>query len=95
VSVPANEILRLAVKIGEIASPASGDKNFLAGALAPLQNRDFAPAFARFDGTHESRSSSAEDQSVKFVNCFLSQEPSQFRGLIYLWMPLLVCSRVD
>ena len=48
--IAANEILRLAVKICEIATPATGDKNFLAGALAPLQNCDLAPTFAGFDG---------------------------------------------
>ena len=52
VRIAANEILRLAVKIREIATPATGDKNFLAGALAPLQNCDLAPTFAGFDGAN-------------------------------------------
>jgi len=81
VRIGTNEIMRRAVKIREIASPAAGNKNFLARAFTALQDRDSSPTFAGFDAAHQARSSSTDDQSIKFVNCFLRQEPTQFRGL--------------
>ena len=72
-SIAANEVLRLAVKIREVTSPSAGNKNLLTSAFVPLQDRNFASALTRFDGAYQSRSPTAQDQSIKFLNYFLFQ----------------------
>jgi len=65
--VGAEEILRAAVNVREIATAASGNEDFLANTIGTLEDRDAASAFAGFRGTEESRGAGAEDESVKFV----------------------------
>jgi hypothetical protein len=72
--IAANEVLRLAVKIREVASPSSGNKNLLTRAAVSLQNRNLAPALTCFDRAHQSGCAASQDQSIKFVNYFFHQE---------------------
>ena len=50
VGIGGEEILRLAMDVGEIAAASAGDEDFLADAVGVLQDRDAAAALARFDG---------------------------------------------
>ncbi len=93
--VAANEVFRLAVEISEIAASASGNQNFLPGTFASLQHRNFAPALPGLDGAHQPRSAGPQNQSVKVVNYFFCQAASRFRGLLCVFTPLLVCSRLN
>ncbi len=67
VLVGAEEILRAAVDVREVAAAAAGDENFLADAIGTLEDSDAASALAGFDGAEESRGACAENESVKFV----------------------------
>jgi hypothetical protein len=65
--VGANEILRAAMDICEIAAAAAGDENFLANAICAFKDGDAASSLAGFGCAEESRGAGAEDESVKFV----------------------------
>ena len=60
-----DEILGLAVQIGEIAAPAAGDEDLLANAIGVLQHGDPAATLAGFDGTHQSGCAAAENNYVE------------------------------
>src|SRR5579871_361567 len=59
------KIFRLALKIGEIASPSARDQDLLPQPVAVLKQRHASPALARLDRTHQSRGPTTENQSVK------------------------------
>ena len=59
------EILRLAVQVGEIAAAAAGNQNLLAQSVGVLEDRDAASALAGLDGAHQARRASAENQCVE------------------------------
>jgi len=65
--VGADEILRTAVDICEIATAAAGDEDFLADAIGAFEDGDAASALAGFGCAEESCGARAEDKSVKFV----------------------------
>ncbi len=56
------------MNIGEVAAPATRDQNFLAGTARVIEHGDAAPALAGFDGAHQARCSSAENQCVEMVD---------------------------
>jgi hypothetical protein len=55
------EVLRLGVKIREIAAAAAGDQDFLAHFFGAFEEHDAATALAGFDGAHETGCAAAED----------------------------------
>ena len=65
--VGADEILRAAMDIREIAAAAAGDEDFLADAIGAFEDGDAASALAGFGRAEESCGAGAEDESVKFV----------------------------
>ena len=67
VRVGTEEILRPAMNVGEVATPATGDENFLADLIGPFENRYTAAALAGFDRAEEPGSAGAEHESIKFV----------------------------
>jgi hypothetical protein len=67
VFICAEEILRAAVHVREIAAAAAGDEDFLANAIGTLEDGHAAAAFAGFGGAEESCGTSAENQCVKLV----------------------------
>jgi hypothetical protein len=67
VLICAEEILRAAVDVREIAAAAAGDEDFLANTIGPLEDGDAAAAFAGFSGAEEPSGTSAENQCVKLV----------------------------
>jgi hypothetical protein len=75
VLVRGDEVLRLAMEVGEIAAASAGDKDFFAYAIGALQHGDAPAALARFDGAEEAGRAGAENQSVKLVDhCGVSFE---------------------
>jgi len=66
--ISADEILRAAMDICEIASAAAGDENFLADAIGALKDGDAASALSSFGCAEESCGAGAEDENVKFVS---------------------------
>ena len=66
--IGAEEILRTAVDICEIATAAAGDENFLADAIGTFEDRDAASTLAGLCRTKESRGAGAEDESIEFVS---------------------------
>src|SRR5260370_10277833 len=67
VFVCGNEILRLAMNVGEITAPAAGDQDFLADAIGTLTHRDTPPAFAGLDRAEKARGAATEKERVKFA----------------------------
>jgi hypothetical protein len=78
--VVADEVLGLAIKIRKIAASSPGNQNLLTSPLISLQNGNLAPALTRLDGAHQSRSATAQNQNIKFVNYFPGHGFSRFRG---------------
>jgi len=79
VFVGAEKILGTAVDVREIAAPAAGDEDFFADAIGTLEDGYAASAFAGLRGAEESRSTGAENESVKFVG-WLRQAFDEPRG---------------
>ena len=50
VRVSGKEVVRLAMKVGEIAAAAAGDENVLANAVRVFEDSDPAAAFSGLDG---------------------------------------------
>jgi len=67
VLICAEEILRAAVDVREIAAATAGNEDFLANTIGTLEDGDAAAAFAGFGGAKESCGTSAENQCVKLV----------------------------
>jgi hypothetical protein len=65
VFVRGNEIVRLAMKVGEITASAAGNQDFLSDAIGALKHSDTPPAFAGFDRAMEASGSATKDHSVK------------------------------
>jgi hypothetical protein len=55
------------VQVGEVAAASAGDEDLLARPLGALEDRDTASAAAGFDGGHEARSATAEDEDIETV----------------------------
>ena len=66
--VGAEEILRTAVDVREVAAATTRDEDFLADAVGPFEDGDTAPAFAGFGGAEESCSAGAENDRIEFVS---------------------------
>ncbi len=60
-----NEILGLAVEVGEIAPPAARNQDFLAQSVGALEHGDTAAALAGFDGAHQAGRAATEDECVE------------------------------
>ncbi len=67
VRVGAEEILRPAMSVGEVATAAAGNENFLADTVGTFEDGHAAPALAGFERAEKSRGAGAEDESIKFV----------------------------
>lgn len=50
--------------IGEIAAPAAGDADLLAGGLGMIENQNGAAALAGADGTHHAGGARADDDHI-------------------------------
>ena len=61
------EILGLAVEVGEVAAAAAGDENLLAQAVGVFEHGDAASALAGLDGAHQARCAAAENQCVEVM----------------------------
>ena len=78
VRIGRDEVCRRAVKVGEIAAPAAGDKNFLSQPLGAFEDGHPPSPLAGFDGTHQSGSAAAENQSVIFMDQEISRAGKSF-----------------
>ena len=67
VGIGGEEIAGLRVQVGEVAAASAGDEDLLARPLGALEDRDTASAAAGFDGGHEARSATAEDEDIETV----------------------------
>jgi len=67
VGIRGEEILRLAMNVGEVAASAAGDEDFLADAVGVFEDGDAAATLARFDGAQQAGSAAADYQNVKFL----------------------------
>ena len=65
--IAAEEILRSAIKIGEITAAATRDQDFLSDAVCPFEDDHTSSALAGLDGAHQSGSTSSEDENVTLV----------------------------
>ena len=68
VFIRGNEIVRLAVNVGEIAASPAGDENLLPDSISMLEHGDTPPAIAGLDGAEESRGPAAKNQGVEFAH---------------------------
>ncbi len=68
VFVRGNEIFRLAMNVGEIATPPAGDEDFLADAIGMLEHGDTPPAFASLDRAEEASGTAAKHQRIKVAH---------------------------
>src|SRR5208337_4580492 len=67
VGIRGEEILRLAMNVGEVAAAPAGDEDFFADAVSVFQDGDAAAALARFDGAQQACSAAADYQNVEFL----------------------------
>ena len=58
------EILRLAMKVGEVAAASAGNKDFFADFFGAFEEQDTAAAFGGFSGAEEAGGAGAEDEDV-------------------------------
>jgi hypothetical protein len=64
VRVGGEEVFCAGVEVGEVAAPAAGDEDFLAGGVAMFEHSDTTAAAAGMDGAHESGGACAKDEYV-------------------------------
>jgi hypothetical protein len=62
-----DEIFWRAVKIGEVAAPATRDQDFLSRLFCAFYHCDMASTFTGFDGAHQSGGACSQNQNVVFV----------------------------
>ena len=62
------EVLGLAVEVGEIAAAAARDEDLLAEAVGMVEEGDAASALAGLEGAHEARCTTAENQCVEMMD---------------------------
>jgi hypothetical protein len=62
------EVLRLGVKIREVATAAAGDQDFFADFFGALEEHHAAAALSGFDGAQESGGAAAQNDHVKVVH---------------------------
>src|ERR1035441_1581635 len=65
VRISGEKVVRPAMQIGEIATPAAGNEDLLANAIGVLQHGDPAATLAGFEGTHQSGCAAAENNHVE------------------------------
>jgi hypothetical protein len=65
VFVRGEEVLRLAVNVGEIAAASPGNQNLLSNSIGMFEQGNTTAAFAGFDRAEEPRGATTENQSVK------------------------------
>ena len=61
------EVLRLAVNVGEVAAASAGDEDFLADAVGVFKDGDATATLAGLDGAQQTGSATADDQNVEFL----------------------------
>ena len=84
------KVIRTAVKVREIASPAAGNQDLLAHPIRALEHRHAPPAFACCDGAHQSRCPATHNQRVEGVGHERSHvEQAEPRQSIFLQQPLV------
>jgi predicted RNA binding protein YcfA (HicA-like mRNA interferase family) len=67
VRVRGNEVVRRAIKVGEITAPTAGNENLCAGTIRAFQKCHVAPTFAGFDCAHESGGSRAKNHRIAMI----------------------------
>jgi hypothetical protein len=67
VRIVGNKVFRLAVQVGEVAAPTTGDQDLFAYAPSAFQHYDARSALPCLHGAHETRRAAAENDDVKFV----------------------------
>ena len=67
VGVGRKEVLRLAMKVCEIAAAAAGDEDFLADAVRAFEDSDAAASFSGFDGAQQSRRTATKNKHIEFA----------------------------
>ena len=90
VRIGGDEIIRLTIKIGEIAAATAGDEYFLAYSRGALEDGDAAAAFSGFDGAQQAGGARAENQGIVLVVHFVKVS----RGASAI-VPRAYCSRVN
>jgi len=78
VGIRGEEVLRLAMNVGEVAVASAGNEDFLTDAVGVLEDGDAAAALARLDGAQQARSAAADYQNVEFLR---QDFPRAVRGL--------------
>jgi hypothetical protein len=68
VRIGGEEILRRAVKIGEVGAATAGDEDFAAEAIGAFEKSDATAAFAAFGGTEETGGAGAEDEDIELAD---------------------------
>ncbi len=53
------------MQVGEIATAAAGDENFLAQTIGVIENGDAVSALAGFNSAHEAGGTASENQCVE------------------------------
>src|SRR4051812_43172489 len=76
--ISGDEVLRAAMQVGEVATPAAGDQNLFADALGVLQHRHVPTALARFDSAHQTGRTAAENQHIQVALHRLQFQVSSF-----------------
>src|SRR5215471_13282709 len=64
VRISRNEVFGRGVGVGEIASSASGDPNFLADRFVAFENQNGSSALSRFDRAHQPGSTGANNHDI-------------------------------
>jgi hypothetical protein len=59
------EVLRLAMKVGEVAASAPGDQNFPTRPVGVFEDCNAAAALAGFDRAHQPRRTATENQCIE------------------------------
>jgi hypothetical protein len=93
-----NEILRLAMNVGEITAPPAGDQNLLPDSIGALKHGDTPPAFAGLYRAKQTGGPSAKNQGVKFAHqeCVsLDSEAADGRVSCAMTLKVKLCAGED
>jgi hypothetical protein len=67
VGIGGEEVVGAGVEVGEVRAAAARDEDLSAGSVSALEHRYAAAAPTGFNGGHEARGASAEDENVETV----------------------------
>ncbi len=78
VGIGGEEILRLAMDVGEVAAASAGDEDFLADAVGVFEDGDATAALGGFDGAEQAGGAGADYQNVELMR---QKSPLEMRGI--------------